>query len=308
MPEQRLDLSSSILVSNNTGSCEGYEFEITGCKCSCGSVWCPVCFKKRRVPGIVDRLRHFNPESTRLLVLTIDPKNFKDGEEAYLHVTSKKLIPQLIHNLKRTKGIKINDWIRFLEFHRNGFPHWHLFIDVTEKGKKGMIGGINIRQYWNLGAVHEDHVKSERHWHYLTGYFKKTGYFEKNKAHQVQLPEWALKSNKRIRRCDSMRIKKKQTVIKAKDEIDKQQISKKEKSSEKNTYKEILNTCGSQTNCNIRRKSGRSFWQKIDMPFNEFTTLPGEYVQSKGYVTYMTFSDAHLLFALYGDANRLSTH
>ena len=99
----------------------------------------------------------------------------------------------------------MRDWVVCLEWHRNGFPHWHLTIDVTVQGKRGMIGGDNLRQYWPIGGVRETPIKSKAHWYHLTGYFKKHGYFEKKKAHQGMLPKWAKEGTKRIRRSDSMR-------------------------------------------------------------------------------------------------------
>ncbi len=108
------------------------DVQLIAMKCSCGSSWCPVCSLRRWAPESAKRLRKFDWERTRQVILTIDPnKEFETGQSAYEYMKEKKAIPQLIHNLKRTKGIGIVKWMWFLEWHRNGNPHWHLFIALT---------------------------------------------------------------------------------------------------------------------------------------------------------------------------------
>jgi hypothetical protein len=275
---------------------------LIGRKCACGSVWCLICFKLRRVPQIIERLLGFDWQSTRHVTLTIDRKKFSDGEQAHEYVTSKKLIAQVIHNLRRTKGITVRDWSWYLEWHRDGFPHWHLFIDVVTKGKEGMIGGDNLRQYWKIGAVRESHIRSALHWKRLTGYFQKHGYFEKSKAHQSTLPQWARQGKKRIRRSDSMRKPK------ALDAPPPPQGSESEApipqiswvSTDPKSYAEILDACGMKTL--ICRKDGPSYKERVFfIPYREFRQFRGEYLEGQGYAVQMHVRDYRLFSALYGE-------
>ena len=170
---------------------------LTVTKCKCGSSWCISCFKQRSAKKISERLHTMKWRNVRALTLTCDPRlwDYEVGEEsgylAYTHIMEHKYIPQLIHNLNRTKGAKIIDWLWVLEWHRNGFPHWHLYCEVEKSGKAGMIGADNIRHYWTAGAIREEYIRNQRHWDSITGYFSKHGYFSKDKAHQARLPEWA---------------------------------------------------------------------------------------------------------------------
>ncbi len=142
------------------------------------------------------------------MILTIDRKQFKDGKEAYLLVKEKKLIAGFVRNLKRTGGIGVIDWLWVMEFHEDGFSHWHVFIEVGKEGKSGMIGGALIRKYWKIGSyLIESYVKNEFHWKNLVGYFGDHGYFSDGKGYQGVLPEWAKKEfGMKIRRSGSMLI------------------------------------------------------------------------------------------------------
>lgn len=199
-------------------------------KCRCRTVWCPTCWGVE-VRKHAEELRAFDWKRVREVVLTVDPKKFKDGREAFEYVTRNKLIAGLVRNL--TRGMKERDkvtgewlvcwdpvnvikWKWFLEWHKDGFPHWHLFLETDKAGAAGMIGGARLRHYWPTGSwVYESYVKGPAHWKEITGYFGKNGYFNpaghKNgtgKAHQGKLPEWALLSYgsfRKIRRsCSSV--------------------------------------------------------------------------------------------------------
>jgi hypothetical protein len=176
-------------------------------KCRCDSVWCPQCYKLRKVPVLFARINdRLDWRSTRQIVLTIDRNQYTDGEQAYLDVTQGKKINQLVHNLKRTTGITIRDYVWVLEWHKDGFPHWHVFVDVEKKGASGKIHFENINRYWTIGSVNESYFKSYQHWQRIVGYFGKHGYFDKGKAHQARLPEWAKSYKRTIKRSGSGQI------------------------------------------------------------------------------------------------------
>ncbi len=169
-------------------------------KCGCRSSWCPICWKGLK-RAAVERLRSFDPEFTRELMLSVSRSPYVDGREAYSEINSKRGIGRLLKQLERAEGVKIVDWVCFLEWHEDGFPHWHLFIETENKGRAGMIGHGVIKRWWPFGKVIWEHyIESEEHWKNLVGYFDKHGYFEKGKSYQGKLPVWALDSNGKIRR------------------------------------------------------------------------------------------------------------
>jgi len=285
--------------------------EIRARKCKCGSVWCPECSKdwaKRQA----EELKTFNCRTTRMVTYTVDPSKFKNGKEAYDHITEHRLVAQSIKNMKRGKkkkigkkwvtvfeSIEVNQWRAYLEWHENGFPHYHVLIDVGKEGAAGMIGNERIRHYWPIADwVHEDHFESEEHWKNMVGYFEKNGYFNKGKKHQTTLPEWALKERGlKIRRSSgSVKHKNKRSPLeivsdyfkRKTDEvvdtrtgeiINYEPVMKREE----RTYKERLSECGKRAKLAI--SMGAEVLEFIaDIPYKEIRQgFPGEYKEGKGY-------------------------
>lgn len=273
------------------------DVQITGCKVSCSSVWCPECFKRKGASKrIADRLSRLDWRSTRQVVLTVDLKKFSgSGQLAYEILKDSGAINQFIHNLRRTAGVQITDYAWILEWHTDGAPHWHLFIE-TKKGKQGQIGNENLLKHWKHGLVFESYIKSEKHWKRFTTYFGNNGYFDpktkcetNRKQHQLELPEWAMEVSYRIRKTGSM-VKKSKSPVKEDLEEgyqeEKEEISKKDK--EPKPYKEIIGSCGQSTLCQIRRGRGYCVWREIGIPYKEFKHFSGEYIQRAGYQVQMT--------------------
>ncbi len=190
---------SPILDKKNVTTLQCQKYKIYGYKKSCSISWCQSCFVNQGISKkIAQRLSVLKYKATRQVVLTIDLKKFSgSGQEAYETIKKKGAINQFIHNLQRTSGIIIHDWVWILEWHKAGDPHWHLFIE-TEEGKKGQIGNKNLLKHWNYGLVFESYIKSKTHWGKFTDYFSANGYFDpkskcesKDKTHQLELPKWA---------------------------------------------------------------------------------------------------------------------
>lgn len=163
-------------------------------RCSCHSVWCQKCFRKHFAPKQSMRMQRMNWRRVRMITLTLNPANWVDGEDAYMWYKLHKPVGRFIENLKRA-GIVITDWTCNMEWHDNGFPHWHLLIEVDKPGKAGMIGQELLHKLWSWGdenhRIHEWFFKSEERFKKFTGYFAKTGYLQKDKQHQMILPSWA---------------------------------------------------------------------------------------------------------------------
>ena len=293
------------------------EVQIIGCKGSCNSVWCPECYKRKGgSKRFTTRLSELDYKATRQVVLTVDLKKFNgSGQKAFEFLKSRKAIPQFILNLIRTSKINVVDWVWVLEWHTDGAPHWHLFIQ-TLQGKKGKIGNTTLLKHWPYGLVFESFIKSKQHWQKFTDYFSVNGYFNpkqttegKDKQHQLELPEWAKNYTCRIRKTGSMRRKKdslndvKESFIEdlIEDKKSKNEQLNNAKTEEKHTYKEILDSCGKSTFCLIRRGNNNQAWLKINIPYSCFKTFPGEYIPGEGYVIQMNLDDYFLFDALYNN-------
>jgi len=197
-----------------------------------------------------------------------------------------------------------------LEWHRDGYPHWHLFVLVDKAGHRGQIGFRKVLPYWEYGRVEEQNIHNQRHWDYLTGYFQKHGYFEKTKGHQARLPEWARERKKVIKRFTRKSITK--NKIEKEDSVN--AVAKKEfkemvnfhslcdffekKGLEKfkKTEGQMLDTCGSKTDVYIG-SVGFKLFGRLNIPYHEFKKLGGEYIERVGHVIEMNLVEFELFRA-----------
>lgn len=260
-------------------------------ECKCRSPWCPEC--RWNTLGVYqDRLKAMDWRKVRQIVLTVDPEKFDSPSDAYEYVTGRKLIPNFLNNLKRTAGVQFKDWICSLEFHKDGFPHWHIMIEVFEAGKAGMIGQENIHRYWGLGGIREEFVRDERHWKKLTGYFGSKGYFcEGGKDHQLNLPEWALDYDKKIRRWNgkhgkNISSKQRKLVV----------GQKKRDMKAMRPYRVILSECGEKTVLELQfdfeNIQGGSF-RIIHAPVSEIN-FGFDHVKGEGWVRDMNLEELEM--------------
>lgn len=165
---------------------------LAGCKCNCRS--CPECgrkrgFETRRVLMNKSNLEKF--KDPILLTLTIDPKNYKSPEHAHDVVTEGGYIRRLLRLLG------IDTWLWVLEFHKSGWPHWHIVADVSERGrltKKDLRWCWHLwRDKWGLGAPDVQEKKRFSSAAYAMNYITKYLTMpEKN-----LFPEWFLKGSRR---------------------------------------------------------------------------------------------------------------
>lgn len=293
--------SFPILDKQNHKSCNTKQdrvYDVVARKCSCGSPWYPACRIRVFAPKIKDRLQKMDWRRVRHIIFTIDRENYDSPESAFDDIMQRELFSQLIHNLKRTKDIEIIDWANTLEFHGDGFPHWHMFVEVSKVFRDGQIHFSNIYPYWKtkngkiIGNVKETFFKTEKHWKKITGYVGKTGYFEKDKRHQAELPEWA-KNRKRIRKWSSQRKKKSSTDQSKETGVEKtveknQEIKPESEATHKKmlTYAEKLSNCGSSiillVPTDSEEESYRYFY--CHFPYKDFKSLDGEaeYIEGLG--------------------------
>ena len=247
-------------------------------------------------------LHKFDWKRTRHIVLTTDRTKFSEGRGAWDYVNTHRKIAGLIRNFKRAYGIKITKWKWFLEWHEDGFPHWHLFIEVEKKGRAGMIGGERIRHYWGLGWAYESFIDGQKHWDFITGYFQRHGYFKgKDKSHQIKLPEWAVNevklkirrsgSNVKARQAKSEFIRAMNYFQKRGDETEIVDIKtgevikerKHKRGRKERSYKAMFKACGQTTRIKLMTDKTTMIF-KTNIPYKEIRAkIPGEYKNGVGY-------------------------
>jgi hypothetical protein len=178
----------------------------------CRSAWCAVCrkleFRKKVIPRLKEAANLW--AGVRKLVITTDPKRFPEGCTADVLDELLREKSDFERRLKEKYHGKIYFMFSWIEFQESGFPHWHYIIFTDQKGKRAMIGQDLVHELWDRYLSDEDLKKSNQWIHegffhskneYLTymGYAEKTGYFIKEKAHQVQLPPLLMASKRKVR-------------------------------------------------------------------------------------------------------------
>jgi len=98
----------------------------------------------------------------RFITLTIDPKPFTARGESAVHayLAGKERMRRFLDLARDAKLWKVSEkWAWKLEFHRNGWPHWHLLVGRTEKMSQEEID--LVRELWALGDTDVEMVRDD---------------------------------------------------------------------------------------------------------------------------------------------------
>lgn len=163
--------------------------------CRCRSVWCKTCAVSSPTNAtITQALLKLDWRKIRHVILTID--RAYDADEGYEDVRRTKAIPRLVRRLTGGSG----RYLWALEWHADGYPHWHLLVEGSSSGAAGRIGKQKIQGAWGRGICWETFIRDDDHWKAICGYHKSRGYLAgERKAHQLELPEW-LRGQSRVRK------------------------------------------------------------------------------------------------------------
>jgi hypothetical protein len=249
--------------------------EINVYSCLCRSPWCPKCAKTcQTAQKIRERLQSLEWNRVRQVILTVSRD--KPPQDIMKEIRKERAIPKTVARL----GLKGKKWLWVLEFHKGGFPHWHLFIE-TRPGKEGIIGKKRIQSAWKYGHVWETYAKSVEHWKAITGYHKKTGYFgAETKQHQLELPGYLRKEN-RVRKFASNFLTKEENE--GKKTIIKKQSNEAEtkKRSKAKSYDERLSNC--DKTCKVSKAGS---WIDVALPGSQVRKMAKEELEEIDYKTY----------------------
>lgn len=118
----------------------------------------------------------------RFITLTLDPKRYKNSEDAY--EVGKRHLRQFFYDLDRLLGVEERTpYCWKLEFHENGYPHWHIIFLHYKKLPYELVN-----QAWGKGRTDVQMIK-HTDFRYLFKYAAKT---------VSHIPPWALE-RKQIR-------------------------------------------------------------------------------------------------------------
>lgn len=166
--------------------------------CRCQSQWCEDC-RGAHAWAWRDRLRPVvqSWDACTMITLTIDPKKWRGPEEAYLAIQKKRSVARFVEKLYRRGLIESKEFFYAIEFHKNGWIHYHLAVRGV-----GVVDGplVGLRLYpesdataalWGHGIIQvsappesEDGGYDPEHaMNYLTKYIAKQ---------DVGPPDWVL--------------------------------------------------------------------------------------------------------------------
>jgi len=235
-------------------------------------------------------------------MVSVDRGRFhNEGQLAYRYIVLKRGIGNLLKNLERTEGVLIVDWIAFIEWYKDGFPHWHIFVELETEGKAGMIGRESIKRHWPFGMyIREEYVKDEDHWKNITGYFDKAGYFEKGEGYQGKLPGWALDYHGKIRRWEAKRDRKASSRMR---QVERSEVkpykSMEVKASDwhmQTSYRVALEQCGQRCLMQVRGEHYRDEIM-IDVPYREMKDhWQWEFKEGEGLVMEVAIKDMDVVY------------
>lgn len=285
-------------------------------KCSCNSSWCPVC----GLPAIRERMaeiyKSWDHRHVRTYVLTVDRDLYESPIKAFFEIQREKELAEFMRRLKKRliqHGMKILDYIWILEWHADGFPHWHCLVLVNKKGKAGRIAQkVDLTELCGKARfVKEGYIHDQEHWAALAGYVAKHGYFGDGKKDQARLPSWALNLPKtgpgkiRIKRMERMRrdlrngdrgrrerkafTENEKRIIARLDEIFGIAIEDEEGGefeliqAGKTTWGECLKSCGAKTIMTVQNKVF-NLTVIIGVAYREIKEMGGEYNEGYGWV------------------------
>lgn len=167
----------------------------------CGCRTCRVCGRRRgwETRELLQRSEILGLfKAPYLLTLTIDPKKFNSPESAHDSVTNGGFVRRLL----RLLGIRT--WVWVLEFQKSGWPHWHILVDLSERGRLTRAELRRAwrlwRDKWGLGGLDLQERKRFDQAEHAVNYITK--YLTKPAEHY---PAWFL-NGKRRRLCQASRM------------------------------------------------------------------------------------------------------
>ncbi len=116
----------------------------------------------------------------RFITLTIDPNKYIDEKEAF--EIGNRHIKQFLYLMRKRYGNF--KFMRKLEFHKNGFPHWHILAGITSK-----IDLDFIRKIWGKGRIDVERIKPS-----TKG--KTFDYLFKYACKKQHIPQWVGEQNR----------------------------------------------------------------------------------------------------------------
>lgn len=258
-----------------------HQAEIFGCQCL--SVWCEKCSQRSPTAKLVSKtIQKLDWRRVRHIILTLNRET--NPRDAFCKIRANRDLPKFLHKLSATR------WLWILEFHADGYPHWHV---LAESPDGMMFGHRRITKAWRHGIVWESYIHSAKHWQRIIGYHNKKGYLAgESKAHQLCLPNY-LKDQTSVRKFGYSASLRDKVVKDAEVEVINNEKTEK-KTRKTRTYDEKFAKCDESVKICING----SAWFSIPGPLRDVREIFRDEFDE---IDYRTFNvDAEQLSTLFG--------
>jgi len=125
----------------------------------------------------------------RFLTLTVNQKNFPDDPKTAFLVCRENIRRFMTKCRDAGLWTKSSKWCWKLEFHANGWPHWHMI--VFRKKKFTYSEMRKLTELWGFGEVHCRRIAKSEKFGYLFKYVFKGVYMEDGDT-SLSVPTWFL--------------------------------------------------------------------------------------------------------------------
>jgi len=112
--------------------------------CGCGSWFCGRCAEtlgRRLRTRLTRAVRQWS--GVIMWTLTVDPELFDSPADAMRYLRENRCIARLVRELRRKGLLADTQWFSVTEFHRNGWPHFHLLVEAK------FIPIEDVKVIWN---------------------------------------------------------------------------------------------------------------------------------------------------------------
>ena len=135
--------------------------------------------------------------SVIMLTLTVDPSDYEGPEDAYRKIGKQRRVAETIKKLHAREAIKSRRFTQTLEFHKSGWPHWHVLVEST------FVDKHLLQRLWDRGhcwVSKHDFMSVDHAINYATKYIVKT-----SEEEPFWFPDWVLDYSGNIRRFSTSR-------------------------------------------------------------------------------------------------------
>ena len=172
-------------------------------KCRCRSQFCKDCALAHCVSWrekLRPALKHW--KSVIMLTMTIDQSKHDSPWGAMELVGRRRAVSKLVAKLHKAGTIASREFTCTLEFHKKGWPHWHVLVDSK------FVCKHLLQKSWGLGHcwVSKHDFKTVEHAvNYATKYIVKTDEETGNGENEFLFPAWCYDYKGNIRRFSTSR-------------------------------------------------------------------------------------------------------